>query len=118
MFDRCPFDSEMELCSLGPLSALGLHSSLHLGAPLGFNRTVVQYKVPPGRDNSSRYLSTQCPSRHFLPLFMLIVLWDFSRLHLGVMGYDYNLLTRSSHHIVFKHTQYAQRKGVYRNHLI
>lgn len=87
MFDRCPFDSEMERCSVDPLRALGRCSSLQPGAPLGFMEQLFNIKCFPDRENCSEWFLPSAPR-----LFMLIGLRDFSRLHLeGIMGCDYNI---------------------------
>lgn len=119
MFDRCSFACEMERCSVDPLRALGRYASPHPGALWGLNRAIVHRKVLPHLRKLLCVAFAQCSSLHSLLLRMLIGLWDFSRLHLeGIMGYDYNFLTRSSHRIVIECTQGAQHKRICGNHLI
>ena len=87
MFDRRPFDSEMERCCADPLRALGRRSSLQPGAPLGFMEQLFNMKCFPDRENRSEWFLPSAPC-----LFMLIGLRDFSRLHLeGIMGRGYNI---------------------------
>lgn len=61
MFDRCPFDFEMERHSVDPLRALGRRSSLQPGALTGFTEQLFNIKCFSSRENCPEWFLPSAP---------------------------------------------------------